>query len=81
VSAGFTQSLHFPIESDNGIWREVGPVCGNDFRRRKKLTEDWTQITCPQCIRLCGFEVVPEEQLTDCGPDPLKSLEPKKRAA
>jgi hypothetical protein len=65
-------TLHFAIESDNGLWREIGPVCGNDFRRTKKLTEDWTQVDCRECIRLCGFEAVPEEQLTIVQPDPLR---------
>jgi hypothetical protein len=48
--------LHYAIESDNGIWTETVPVCGNDFRRTKKLTDDWTAVTCRKCRELCGFD-------------------------
>lgn len=47
-----------------------GPACG--FGAHGRLTEDPTEITCRKCLTLCGFEAVPDEQLTDCQPDPLR---------
>jgi hypothetical protein len=47
---------------------EEVPVCGNDFHRRKKLTADPALVTCPTCLRLCGFE---QFQATVCEGDPM----------
>jgi hypothetical protein len=59
--------LHLALETDNGIFREVGPVCGNDFRRTKRLTDDPDAVTCPSCRKLAGFD----EGLTEVHGDPL----------
>ena len=65
--------LHYAIETDGILGCvEVQPVCGNNFHGRKKLTDDWEAVTCPECIRLCGFEAAPLDQTTLVESDPLR---------
>jgi hypothetical protein len=64
---------HFAIETDNGIFTETVACCGNDFRRTKKLTDDWREVDCPICVKLCGF--------TSVESDPLRHLEEQERRA
>jgi hypothetical protein len=64
--------VHYGIESDNGVWAEMVPVCGYDFKRRKKLTDDFSGVTCRECLTLMGYEAVPVEQLTDVQPEPVR---------
>jgi hypothetical protein len=65
--------LHYEVESGGmGGSTETHACCGNDFRRRKRLTEDWREVTCPKCLQLMGIEAAPIEQLTVCEPDPLR---------
>lgn len=35
-----------------------GPACG--FETPGDLTEDWREVTCRECIKLCGFEPLTE---------------------
>lgn len=66
--------LHYAVGTDMcGEW-EMVPVCGNDFRRAKKLTDDPAKVTCRECLTLCGFDAVPAEQLTVCQPEPIRRV-------
>jgi hypothetical protein len=47
-------------------------VCGNDFSRSKKLTDDVREVTCATCLTLMGYEPVPVEQLTHVEPEPIR---------
>jgi hypothetical protein len=65
--------LHYSVD---GTWfdydtnqYEQMPACGYDFHGRKKLTEDWREVTCPECRECCGFTEA--EQLTEVHSDPL----------
>jgi hypothetical protein len=65
--------LHYAVESDGmGGSTETHACCGSDFRRRKLLTDDWRQVTCPACLQLMGIEAAPMEQLTEVHGDPLR---------
>jgi hypothetical protein len=66
-----TATLHYAIDGtwfdyDEGSYEQV-PACGNDFRGRKKLTDDWEAVTCKTCRQLLGFD----EQLTEVHGDPF----------
>ena len=81
-------TLHYSTDGtwfdyDAGRYEQV-PACGNDFHRRKKLTEDWTAVTCRTCRELCGFDdaitaavhahgFAPDEQLTELRGDPFRN--------
>jgi hypothetical protein len=46
--------LHYAVESGGmGGSTEAHACCGSDFRRTKKLTDDWTQVTClkSKCVK------------------------------
>lgn len=61
--------VHFRVEVlYDTTW---GPCCGFDAPGR--LTDDPAEVTCPECIDLCGFE-----QLTETQGDPFLN---KRRAA
>jgi len=49
--------LHYAVESEmfGPYETETRACCGNDFRRTKKLTDDWRKVTCRTCRELCGF--------------------------
>lgn len=54
-----TARLHFGVEGDwlrvDGPGYELVPACGYDFHGRKKLAEDYREVTCPTCRKLCGL--------------------------
>jgi hypothetical protein len=64
--------LHMAVETDIFGEPELVAVCGNDFHRRKRLTEDESAVTCPMCMKLAGIEATADEQLTECRGDPLR---------
>jgi hypothetical protein len=66
--------LHMTVEAAlfGPYETEMVAVCGNDRRRTKRLTEDWTKVDCPTCLRLLGIEATEPEMLTVCAPDPLE---------
>lgn len=64
--------LHFAVSTDMVTWDGARPVCGNDFRHVKILTDDPAQVTCRQCLTLCGFDAAADDQLTVNEPDPIR---------
>ena len=64
--------LHMAVETDIFGEPELVAVCGNDFHRRKRLTEDESAVTCPMCMKLAGIEATEPEMPTVCAPDPLE---------
>lgn len=61
-----TAHVHFEVVNDFGLYSDVNAACGNNFRRKKRLTDDPAQVTCPECLTLCGFNVERIEE-TDLG--------------
>ncbi len=49
---------HYAIINDFGLYAETNACCGNNFRRRKRLTDDPAEVTCKQCRELAGFEPI-----------------------
>lgn len=67
-----TRALHLGIETNlYGEWETV-PVCGYNFHRTKKLTDDPAQVTCRTCLTLSGYDAAPVDQLTACEPNPVR---------
>lgn len=60
--------VHFAVVTDFGLYADRNACCGNNFSRRKKLTDDPADVTCAECRALCGFG----EQLTEVRGDPLR---------
>lgn len=55
--------LHYAVDGtffdyDDGRYEQV-PACGNDFRGRKKLTDDHEAVTCKTCRELLGLNAAP----------------------
>jgi hypothetical protein len=48
--------VHFAVTNDWGLYADRNACCGNNFHRRKKLTDDPAKVDCPECRALCGFE-------------------------
>jgi hypothetical protein len=51
-----TAAVHFKIVNDFGLYSDTNAACGNNFRRKKQLTDDPALVTCRECLTLCGFE-------------------------
>jgi hypothetical protein len=68
-----TARIHYAVTNDFGLYADDNAACGDNFSRRKKLTDDWRKVTCPTCLTLLGIEAAAPDQLTVCEPDPMKA--------
>jgi hypothetical protein len=48
-------TVHYAVINDFGLYADRNACCGNNFSRRKKLTDDPDKVTCRTCRELCGF--------------------------
>jgi hypothetical protein len=67
-----TARIHFAVINDFGLYADENAACGNNFRRTKKLTDDYREVTCPVCLKALGIEAAELDQLTVCERDPMR---------